>query len=99
MTQNDNRKGDILFPGFGTNGKDLVIDICIANACCKTYTPLSCDTQCHAMLILEGRKNDKYLMAYKNVGAEFKPSFGNGNAWPYIRHLQKVFQETSYRSE
>jgi hypothetical protein len=65
-----------------------------ANACCKTYTPLSCDTQGHAMSILEERKNDKYLMAYKNVGVEFKPL-----AMPYIRHLQKVFQETSYRSE
>jgi hypothetical protein len=27
MTQNDNRKGDILSPGFGTNRKDLVIDM------------------------------------------------------------------------
>ena len=56
MTQNDNRKGDILFPGFGTNGKDLVVDICIANACCKSYAPLSCDTQGHAMSILKSGK-------------------------------------------
>ena len=35
-------------------------DICIVQ--CK-YTPLSCDTQGDAMLLLEGRKNDKYLLA------------------------------------
>jgi hypothetical protein len=58
ITQNDNRKGEIqiLFPGFGTNGKDLVIDFCIANAYCKTYTPLSCYVGCR-----RDRKNDKYL--------------------------------------
>ena len=56
MAQNDNRR-DILFAGlFRNNGKDLVIDICITNACCKTYTPLSCDTQGHAVSILEERK-------------------------------------------
>ena len=38
MTEDDGRKGDILFPGFGRNGTDLlVVDICIANACAKSY--------------------------------------------------------------
>jgi hypothetical protein len=54
--QDDGRKGDILFPGFGRNGTDLMVDICIANACAKSFVRGSCDTEGYAMNLLETRK-------------------------------------------
>ena len=73
MTEDDGRKGDILFPGFGRNGTDLVVDICIANACAKSYIRSSCDTEGYAMNLLETRKFEKYERAYRNVGVDFLP--------------------------
>ena len=73
ITEDDGRKGDILFPGFGRNGTDLVVDICIANACAKSYIRSSCDTEGYAMNLLETRKFEKYERAYRNVGVDFLP--------------------------
>jgi len=73
LTEEDGRKGDILFPGFGRNGTDLVVDICIANACAKSYVRTACDIEGHAMSQLENRKIEKYQHAYQNVGVDFLP--------------------------
>jgi hypothetical protein len=92
MAQYDNRR-DILFAGlFRNNGKDLVIDICITNACCKTYTPTILRYSRPRCVNFRRAENDKYLLAYKK-----KPLAMEMHGLRYVRHLQQVFQETSYR--
>jgi hypothetical protein len=51
------------------------------------------------MSILEKRENDKYLMAYNNVGVEFKPLAMEMHGLTSDT-FKNIFQETSsYRSE
>jgi hypothetical protein len=73
MTEEDGRKGDLLFAGMGKDNNDLVVDITIANPCCPTYLHHARDIEKYALTQLENGKFRKYSAQYHAVGVDFKP--------------------------
>ena len=73
MIEEDGRKGDLLFTGMGANNTDLVVDITIANALTRTYVAHAASVQNYALSLLEHNKMEKYFVAYRDVGIDFKP--------------------------
>ena len=73
MIEEDGRKGDLLFTGMGANNTDLVVDITIANALTRTYVAHAASVQNYALSSLEHIKMEKYFVAYRDVGIDFKP--------------------------
>jgi hypothetical protein len=73
LLEHDGRKGDLLFKGMGTNGRDLMIDISIGNAMASSYLHNSAHISKYVLNLLENNKNTKYRDHYRAAGIDFKP--------------------------
>ena len=73
MIERDGRKGDLLFKGLGTNGRDLVVDISIGTAASQSYLHNSAHIAKYVLNKLEDNKFTKYRDDYKKIGVDFLP--------------------------
>jgi hypothetical protein len=73
MTENDGRKGDLLFNGMGKDGCGLVVDISIGTATAQSYLDRSAHISNYVLNKLEANKYTKYAAGYRNIGVDFTP--------------------------
>ena len=80
IQEDDGKRPDLLLPGFGEDGKDLLLDFTIGHPTCGTYVEHAATTPNYTLLNLHARKNTKYLQRCTEIGASFMPmafeSFG-----------------------
>ena len=73
LLENDGSKGDALFKGMGSDGKDLMVDYSIGCAINPSYLHNSQHIAKYVLNQLESNKYTKYQDQYRAVGIDFKP--------------------------
>ena len=73
IDEDDGKRPDLLLPGLGENGKDLLLDITIGTPTCSAYVARASNTPHYTLRRLHDAKNAKYLQRCTEIGASFMP--------------------------
>ena len=80
INNDDGKRPDMMLPGMGQQGNDLLLDFTIGHPTCATYVMRAADTPHYTLNLLHNNKNRKYLNRCTEIGASFMPmafeSFG-----------------------